>query len=354
MTLQELLTQMHTYTPWELLHLNNIRNTGNMERYNASLEHPVTASEKASGLHFSQFPDTTAESYTADFFFAQEMNQNIMVVQHDRYTPPVTHNHDFYELLYVYEGEFNQQIGSSRFLMHTGDLCLIPPMVYHSLDVNNYSIVLNILIKKRTFQNIFLSQISGDNIISSFFLGAVHSDHVNNYVIFRTLDDLEIKNLILNMCLETVNKEAYYQQVINASLLLLMGLVIRRYEKTCILPKITNIKDSQNFGILTFIEQNYKTLTLNELADKFHYSPQHMSLRVKNLTGLTFTEYILQKKMAAAADYLTLSNMKIQEIGRSLGYQNQEHFIRSFRKYYNTTPSAFRSTHQKEENHSQD
>ncbi|MEL4235914.1 cupin domain-containing protein [Lactobacillus amylovorus] len=47
------------------------------------------------------------------------------IVKHNRYTTPLTHNHDFYEMFYVLEGEFTQSIGNQRFLMQTGDVLFI-------------------------------------------------------------------------------------------------------------------------------------------------------------------------------------------------------------------------------------
>lgn len=347
MTQQELLIYLHQYTPWEMLHLQNLNNTQDIEHLNESLEHPVSEADKSFALHLPHIPDSSDETFSENLFFSDETEQEIQIVQHDRYTPPGLHKHDFFELIYIYEGEFTQQIDTSKLLMHTGDFCLIPPQVYHSLDVCNYSIVLNILIPKSKFQSIILNDLQGDNLLSTFFLGNTYSKNVNDYIIFHTNGDLKIKNIILDMCLETINKEKYYNHILNTNLLLLLSLLLRNYEKTCDLPTIKKKKDGQNFRILQYIEKNYKSITLQELSEHFHYSPQHMSHRLKQLTGMSFTEYLLQKRMKGASELLINTNIKIKSISEDVGYQNQEHFIRTFRKYYGTSPSTYRNTHQK-------
>lgn len=158
---------------------------------------------------------------------------------------------------------------------------------------------------------------------------------------------MNIQHIILDMCMEALNKKKFYNHMLNANLLLLFGMLLRDYEETCELPKIKKKTDSQNFGILQYIEKNYKTLTLQELAERFHYSPQHMSHRLKQLTGMSFTQYLLNKRMQEASDLLINTNIKISAISEDIGYQNQEHFIRTFRKYYGMSPNAYRNTHRK-------
>ncbi|MGO5502081.1 cupin domain-containing protein [Lactobacillus amylovorus] len=58
-------------------------------------------------------------------FFDKDDPIKVKIVKHNRYTTPLTHNHDFYEMFYVLEGEFTQSIGNQRFLMQTGDVLFI-------------------------------------------------------------------------------------------------------------------------------------------------------------------------------------------------------------------------------------
>ena len=348
MTLQELVICLHQYTPWERLHQEHLGQSQDIEHLNRTLSSPVTDQGKKAGLHLPHIPDRADGTYSEPLFFSGTADSDILVIQHDRYTPPLIHKHDFYELVYVYEGEFIQQIGSGKLLMHTGDFCLIPPGVHHSLDVCNYSIVLNILITEAKFKNIIFNELKADNLISSFFIGNIYSENVNDFIIFHTNGDRQIQELILDLCLEQVNQKDYYKYMINADILKLLGLLLRNYERTCDVPRIRKKKDSENFSILQYIEQNYRSLTLLELAEHFHYSAQHMSHRLKQITGMAFTEYLLQKRMKLAADMLANTSVRVKSIGENAGYQSQEHFIRTFRKYYGVTPGAYRAMHQAE------
>ena len=349
METQDLLVKMHEYTKVEkyLMEHREIRNDKELiKKFNARLN-AAEAKETLSEIlpHLSQDTPHTLETLPESFFFNESDILKVQITQHTRYSTPVTHKHDFYEMFYVYEGEFEQLIDNKSYTMRTGDACLIPPGIYHSLDVNNYSIVLNILIQKDTFQEIFFNNLIGEHSFSKFFLSDFYSKSINTFIIFQTMGDLKIKNMILDMYLEIMNQEKYYPQVVHSNLLLLFSHLLRNYGNEAIMPKPRKKQELTDFEIITSIDENYKTITLESLAEKFHYSTQHISLRVKQITGESFTKYLMRKRMNVAADLLKHTNSKIQEISLSTGYQNQENFIRSFKKFYDTTPSQFRKDH---------
>ncbi len=346
MTNQELLNCLHRYTPWEILHIQNLNKLSYIEDVNQAAENPLSEAEKSFGLHLPHSPDANRNTFSEHLFFSSQPGQDIRITQHDRYSPPCLHNHEFYELIYVLEGEFTQQIADQKFVMQTGDICLIPPGVYHALDVQNYSVVLNILITKNRFQEITLNQLRGNLLIAGLLPDPLSTKKQNDYLIFHTMGDESLREMVLSMCLEEMNHEAYYQHMLYTLLLLILGHLLRHYETTCEHSSQPREGSNLNLLILQFIEQKYQTVTLTTLAEEFHYSPQHMSHRVRQLTGMSFTEYLLQKRMQKSAELLTKTAMKVKSISECVGYQNQEHFIRTFRKYYGFSPREYRNLHQ--------
>ena len=341
----ELLQILHDYTPWELLHRSRRADIKNMEFVNQNLTCPITLEGKNTGLHCPPNTHFEENQFSTECYFQYAPDQSYLVIQHDRYTPAVLHQHNFFELQICVDGEFTQQINSKRIQMHSGDICLIPPFINHAIDIQNYSVLLNFLIPEKHLKNIFLTQLRGNNVLSQVFMGNVYYNNVNDYVIFHTYNDPEILNIVYRICIETLEKKEYYIYMMNTELLLLFGNLIRKYEKTCELPQIHKKEDGINYGILQYIEENYQHISLQALAEKFHYTPQHISVLLKKLTGLSFSNYILEKKMSAADDFLRNTNLKIKDISIACGYQNQEHFIRTFRKYYGTTPNEYRNQH---------
>ena len=348
MTKQDLVRYLHQYTPWELLHMKNMEEIQDLERLNQSLDNPLTKEDKAYGLHLPTNPKPPFDTLGHENFFSESDPRDIKIIQHDRYTPPRLHNHDFYEMFYVYEGEFMQVIEGQKFLMRTGDICIIPPYVYHSLDVHNYSIVINILVTRSRFENMIISELSGSNVFSSELMPNVYTENVNNYLIFHTNGDVEIQDIVLRMCMEALTERELDIYFLNAYLLLLLGRLLRDFSASCDRPSVTKKRYGQNFEILRYMDMNYKDVTLTDISDHFNYSAQHMSKLIKMITGMSFQSYVLTKRMEAAAHLLSTTNMKIKDIGPEVGYFNQENFVRSFNKFYSLTPTAYRAKHKKQ------
>ena len=73
-----------------------------------------------------------------------------MVQKHNRYSPALIHSHTFFELVYVYDGKCTQEISGQTISMKTGDFCVIPPSVEHSISVYDDSIIINIMLRRNT------------------------------------------------------------------------------------------------------------------------------------------------------------------------------------------------------------
>lgn len=342
-TLDELLIKIHSYSKIEqyLMEHRDIRNNQQLiDDFNQQLN--------ASDAHEMLVPiineDTTAgpSTFPADFFFSEDDLLKIKITQHTRYSTPILHKHDFYEMFYVYEGEFTQHINQSDLTMHTGDICLIQPGVYHSLDVNNYSIVLNILIEKTTFEAIFFNDLVGDNTFSTFFRNDFFSEKLNTYIIFKTHGESETRDLILKMYLETLNKPQYYTQVIHSYLLLLFSHLLRHFMATAVIPTPTKKQDLIDFKIITTIQKEYATITLPILATRFNYSTQYLSQRIKHATGKSFSKFLVQRRIQIASDLLQNTPKKVKVISQEVGYDNTENFIRLFKREKGLTPSQYR------------
>lgn len=113
--------------------------------------------------------------------------------------------------------------------------------------------------------------------------------------------------------------------------------------------KITEIKNSEGckdermIEIMNYIQEHYLDVTLDDLAEKFYLSKPHLSKYIKEKSGLTFGENVKKVRMKKARALLKSSNMTVENIASSVGYQNVEHFNRLFKKTYNMTPMQFRN-----------
>lgn len=85
-----------------------------------------------------------------------------------------------------------------------------------------------------------------------------------------------------------------------------------------------------------------KNLTVKDVADYIHRSPEHFTKVFKAATGVNIKNYILQLKLDVAKDLLATPNVPVSMIASEVGYDNFSHFTQIFKKYENITPSEYR------------
>ncbi len=290
-----------------------------------------------------EYPETVPPVYEDYWIF--DAGQPISALKHNCYTPAIEHSHTFFELTYVYDGTCEQEINEQSVHMRTGDFLVMPPGVKHSISVFDQSIIIQIPVKKATLENIFFNFLHSDNILSMFFINSIYAQHVNDYIIFHSGDDFHIRTAVSYILLENINREKYWQNIMVNTAMNIFVLLLRNYEKSVELPSIVKKTDIQRFGLIRFIQENYTDISLDKIAEKFHYTPEYTSKLIKETTGMNFKQ-ILQKIRIDRAEYLlTESNLTVLNISLQVGYENVEHFIRTFKKVHGMTPSAYRKKH---------
>ena len=85
------------------------------------------------------------------------------------------------------------------------------------------------------------------------------------------------------------------------------------------------------------------TQHLSFIAEQFGLSTRSLTRRFKLATAMTAIEYWQQLRIEAAKDLLMSTNLSIQEIGFHVGFQDQGHLTRLFKKHLNITPKSYRS-----------
>ena len=101
--------------------------------------------------------------------------------------------------------------------------------------------------------------------------------------------------------------------------------------------------DARMIEIMNYVQANYIDITLDDLAEKFFLSKPYLSKYIKEKSGMTFGDLVKKIRMKKAKALLKSSNMTVENIATSVGYQNVEHFNRLFKKAYDMTPMQFRN-----------
>ncbi|MGQ8874175.1 AraC family transcriptional regulator [Paenibacillus sp. TSA_86.1] len=103
----------------------------------------------------------------------------------------------------------------------------------------------------------------------------------------------------------------------------------------------------------TYIEQNYwqSSLTVAEIVQAVNLERSYLFRRFKEATGQSVSAYITACRIRRARELLKSSQLSIQSIAYSVGYNDPLYFSRVFKKATSHTPSAYMMLHQKQAKH---
>jgi YesN/AraC family two-component response regulator len=94
-----------------------------------------------------------------------------------------------------------------------------------------------------------------------------------------------------------------------------------------------------------FLRANFQQeITLQEIADRFFLSREHISRKFKQEYHETITDYVTRIRMEKAKELLANPGLKIYEIAYHIGYQNEKYFSKVFKKFFGMTPNEYRNS----------
>jgi len=92
-----------------------------------------------------------------------------------------------------------------------------------------------------------------------------------------------------------------------------------------------------------YMKRNFaRKLSLEEVADHAGYSPAYFSRIFREDTGMAHSDYLNLLRVEKGKTLLHSTKLKMTEIGAMLGFSDQSHFTRTFKKLTGITPDQYR------------
>ena len=146
---------------------------------------------------------------------------------------------------------------------------------------------------------------------------------------------------------EDENVVAYLKEHFTSGSLRDAQEVILGYVRKCC-RQFASVNESQGerivFQVKELIEKNIgqEDLSLEAVSGKLFFSHNYVRQIFKQVTGESFMEYLIRRRMEIAGELLKNEALKIQDIAAKTGYSNQRYFASCFKKYYGCTPTEYR------------
>lgn len=102
-------------------------------------------------------------------------------------------------------------------------------------------------------------------------------------------------------------------------------------------------------NIIGYLDENYRDkISLEDVAEVAGYHPNYTSEIFSKTLGISYTEYLLRKRLSCATKDLKQSEKKIAEIALDHGFPNVRSFNTAFRENFGRSPSEYRQSLDKE------
>ena len=142
----------------------------------------------------------------------------------------------------------------------------------------------------------------------------------------------------------TANNDALFVTFNEATDEVLKNCIINIFDKLfdeCITDPI-NLSNPIVANILVYIQQNYdKDISLTNISDKFNLSEGYISKLLKSTLDTSFKPYINGLKIKKAKELLAKGTYKVNEVGKAVGCENPNTFIRIFKKHEGISPGEY-------------
>lgn len=110
------------------------------------------------------------------------------------------------------------------------------------------------------------------------------------------------------------------------------------------ISKSNNLRDFYIKEALSFIEQNFQNdITVEEIAACCGLNRSYFGKIFHEVLGKSPQKFLISYRMTKATELLKLTSLSIAEVGSAVGYSNQLHFSRAFKKIYGISPRQWRN-----------
>lgn len=323
------------------------------DQYKANMKNPVQFPDKPlsdirprffESQFFSQqviHPEQVNHS-KSNLIYPPHLNSEIVVFKHLRYLPIMEHTLEFVKISYVLNGHCKFFLNGKTYDLTQGDMIIVPPNLKQAFFSNaDEDVVVNIIMRRSSFEDAFAPLLMEQNDISNFFLRMLYRRQFSQLVLIHCDNDREIEHIIFGLYIESQTTMHGSQIILNSYVLLLFGQLIRNHAKDAKMLE-GSIDEKPVSNIIQYIRVNRKDINLESLAQHFNLSEGYISRFIKRETGFSFSQLLRDIKMREAAKLLISTNMSIEEIIDKVGYTDMSHFYKNFKKMFGVTPADYR------------
>ncbi|MAQ76587.1 MAG: hypothetical protein CL613_09680 [Aquimarina sp.] len=258
------------------------------------------------------------------------------------------HKHNYFEIIFVNSGRGYHTINGAKFPYKENNIFLLAPEDRHHFEIEYKSKFTYFKFTELLFsggvdlpdRKNWLKRIEQLLHQPNLIPGDVISHEDDRDIIW------DIHNLVIE---EFKNEKAYYQEIISNAISTILSIIVRNIStKYNTSKKEISYNNNKIDQILSHIRQhvydNNKT-KISFLADKFNMSQSSISTYFKRKTGESIHQYVTKYKMKLVEQRLQHTDLTIAEIAYQLGFTDESHLTKTFKKHFDVSPKQYRNSY---------
>lgn len=242
------------------------------------------------------------------------------------------------------QGHATEIVDDKKITLNTGDLLLLDEGSTHSIKaLGDNDLLINILFRTKNISINLLNDLRrSNNIFYDFLLSQVieDSNHKRDYLVFTKKRNNEVQETLDRIIDEYYLKRDFSNSIIKSYLSILLVQLVREYPLNG--PHQENKSSLLAIKVLKAIAEEYKTVSLEELANRYNYNKNYLSNIFKSEVGQTFSEVLTRQRLIQAHTLIASTSLPIATIMEQVGIKNKTFFYQKYKNYYKTLPSTDR------------
>ncbi|WP_159721960.1 AraC family transcriptional regulator [Enterococcus sp. CSURQ0835] len=305
--------------------------------------------QKETGIFAKEFEEENLTNDSQSLVIHDKLfydSQNILIRKHRRFAPYPLHSHQFLEFNYMLAGESQQVVNGKELRLKEKQLLLLDTNSEHELAaLGPNDLLINFLFRTKELNIDLLKRIDtrSAGLTYNFLMSAILGNNYNdNFLVLDLTEHPEIQTTFEQMMHEFHEPKRLTKEIMDAYTQILFLQLSRVYHSQ--LEKIYHGVQDADFMIkvLQRIENDYRKLTLLDLAAEFGYNKNYLSNMIKEKTGKTFKELVTLQRLNEAHRLVLTTDAAIETIAEFVGYSNKTQFYKKYRDYFGATPKEIR------------
>lgn len=284
-------------------------------------------------------------SYLAESIFSKQILFRVFL--HENFAKQNLHQHDYFEITYVFKGHCTINFEKSSVQMSEGNVCIIAPNTLHEpfvLDPDSF--VINLSMTAEAFQSALSNVLLRRDLVSFYIQRLLYQTDMPNYLLILSNNSENIKNAVKHITYENRRNRSYSFSFCISWLSVFMCSVLDNYQSSIQLyHDNTNSAQVDHLMLLEYIQNNFRTVTLDSLAAFFNYNKSYLSRLILKLTGESFVAITTRMKLQAGCDLLENTDFSLDQIAEVIGYNSGDYFSKIFKKNFTISATEYRKNH---------